>query len=110
MVAANEAYAVGDEDRLREILAGAAELAPVTPSADIDAALAEVLCSIEGVRSRIATIQSELADLRRSDLCAFMLRAREAEEEGRDLLAEVAADLDLEMEQAKRQLREEEAG
>jgi hypothetical protein len=39
-----------------------------------------------------------------------MLRAREAEEEGRDLLAEVAADLALEMEQAKRQLREGEAG
>lgn len=109
MVAANEAYAVGDEDRLREILAGAAELAPAPPPADVDAALAEVLCSIEGVRSRIATIQSELADLRRSDLCAFMLRAREAEEEGRDLLAEVAADLDLDIEQAKRQLREEEA-
>jgi hypothetical protein len=110
MVAANEAYAAGNEDRLREILAGASELAPIPPSADIDAALAEVLCSIEDVRKRIATIESELADLRRSDLCAFMLRAREAEEEGRDLLAEVAADLDLEIEEARRPLREEEAG
>ena len=61
-------------------------------------------------RKWIRSAESDLADLRRSDLCAFMLRAREAEEEGRDLLAEVAADLDLEMEQAKRQLREEAAG
>ena len=61
-------------------------------------------------RKWVRSAESELADLRRSDLCAFMLRARDAEEEGRDLLAEVAADLDLEMEQAKRQLREEEAG
>lgn len=110
MVAANEAYAAGNEDRLREILTGASELAPVPPSADIDAALTEALGSIEDVRKRIATIQRELADLRRSDLCAFMLRAREAEEEGRDLLAEVAADLDLEIEEARRSLREEEAG
>jgi hypothetical protein len=109
MVAANEAYAVGDEDRLREILASASGLVPIQTAADVDAALAEVLCSIESVRKRIAAITGEIASLRRSDLCQFMMRASEAEEQGRDLLQEMAQDLDVEIAETRHQLREEEA-
>ncbi len=109
MVEANDAYAAGDESRLREILAGYDPSSPPAPAADTTAALAEVLCAIEEARSRLAAIEREIAVIRRGDLYAFMLRVRQAEEEQRDLIAEMADDLDAEIQAAQECLRAEEA-
>lgn len=91
MMAINAAYAAGDLDALRR-LAAEPDSAPRAPRTDQE--LAEALArEVEHCRRRLAEIAGELLTLERHDSARLMKRAERAAAEGRDLLAELAADL-----------------
>ncbi len=86
----NAAYAAGDEDTLRRILAGLDTSPDAVQGSGIGADLIRVLRQLKQVRDRIAAIELEVASLAEADLAKLKAKADLAATEGRDLLAEMA--------------------
>jgi predicted nucleic acid-binding Zn-ribbon protein len=91
MMAINAAYAAGDMAALQR-LADEPDNAPRAPHSDEELAAA-LQREIDHCRRRLAEIAAELATLEGHDSARMMRRAERAAAEGRDLLAEYAADL-----------------
>ena len=91
MMAINAAYAAGDMATLQR-LADEPDTAPRTPHSDEELAAA-LQREIDHCRRRLTEIAAELATLERHDSARLLRRAERAAAEGRDLLAEYAADL-----------------
>ena len=91
MVAINVAYAAGDLAALQR-LAEEPDAAPRAAQSDEQLAAA-LQREIDHCRRRLAEIAAELATLEGHDSARLMRRAERAAAEGRDLLAELAADL-----------------
>ena len=89
----NAAYAIGDEDALRSILAGLDASPDAVQGSGIGADLIRVLRQLKQLRDRIAAIESEIAGLSEADLAKLKAKADLAATEGRDLLAEMAASI-----------------
>jgi hypothetical protein len=107
MSEANRAYRNGDALALDEVLSlwlegrqgelPAGTVPPAPTSSSTEALAAEVA----RIRQRIAAIAAELDRLYGSRLYELFAAARVAERQGRDLLAEMAARIDVQVEQAK---------
>jgi DNA repair exonuclease SbcCD ATPase subunit len=93
MKAVNAAYAAGDEDALRRILADLENSPDAVQGSGVGADLVRVLRQLKQVRNRIAAIESELAKLAKTDIAALKSSAERVAAEGRDLLAEIARDV-----------------
>ena len=91
MMDINAAYAAGDMAAL-ERLADEPDNAPRAPHTDQELAAA-LQREIDHCRRRLSEIAAELATLESHDSARMMRRAERAAAEGRDLLAEFAADL-----------------
>ena len=91
MMAINAAYAAGDMAAL-ERLAAEPDNAPRAPHTDEELAAA-LQREIDHCRRRLSEIAAELATLEGHDSTRLLRRAERAAVEGRDLLAELAADL-----------------
>lgn len=104
MAEANVAYENGDEERLQAILAEWEEGPEAWQGEDAAAQLERVTRKIAGVRARLAAIDEEIERLKASELYGLKVRVEEAEAQGRDLLAEMAAALEEEIAEARRQL------
>jgi len=89
----NAAYATGDEGALRRILAGLDASPHAVQGSGIGADLIRVLRQLKQLRDRIAAIESEIAGLSEADLAKLKAKADLAVTEGRDLLAEMAANI-----------------
>ncbi len=91
MMAINAAYAAGDLGRLEQLADEPDTLSarPETPEA-LAAALQR---EVDHCRRRLDEIAAELATLEKHDSAKLMRRAERAAATGRDLLAELAADL-----------------
>ncbi|MEW6513436.1 MAG: J domain-containing protein [Pseudomonadota bacterium] len=109
MSEANRAYRAGDAAALEEVL----ELwlegqqrtpAGAVPPAPTSATLQALTAQLAAIRARIAAITTELDRLYGSKLYELFTAARMAGKQGRDLLAEMAQRLDLQIEQAKAEL------
>jgi hypothetical protein len=87
----NAAYAAGDEDALRRILASLDASPDAVQGVGIGADLIRVLRQLKQIRDRIAAIELELAKLSETDLAKLKAKADLAAAEGRDLLGEMAA-------------------
>ena len=94
MAEATRAYADGDEARLRAILDEWETRPDAVTGDDIGAELIRTIRKIHQVERRLAAIDIEIAALNGSEL--FRLKAKAASEEtnGRDLLAQMAEELD----------------
>jgi hypothetical protein len=104
MAEANSAYADGDEAKLRAILAKW-EGSPESVKGEGTAAeLVRVIRKISQVKIRLETIVLEIANLKNSDLCLLKTKVEKADDEGRDLLNEMALQLDKKIEKAKKRL------
>ena len=91
---ANRAYEQGDEAKLRAILAEW-ESSPESVKGEGTAAeLVRVIRKIAQVEKRLRAIEIEIAELEESDLYKLKIKAERAEGEGRDLLAELASQVD----------------
>lgn len=102
MAEANRAYEEGDEARLEAILreweGGRESVRGEGPGAE----LVRVIRKIARVEERLRTIQRQIAELLESDLYQLKTKVEEAANKGRDLLAEMAAQLDEQIAAARK--------
>jgi hypothetical protein len=98
MAEANFAYSAGDEGALARILREA-----VAGRSGADVAVGP---SLEDIRARTLAIESELQELRASELFRLYDRCREAEDAGLDLLAHIADRVDWDIRSAEEELAE----
>ncbi len=90
MADANRAYEEGDEAKLRAIFAEW-ESSPESVEGEGTAAeLVRIIRKISQVEKRLRIIETEIAHLKGSDLCQLKTKVEAANNEGRDLLAEMA--------------------
>lgn len=104
MAEANRSYEEGDEARLQAILREW-ELSPESVKGDGPGPeLVRVIRKIAQVEQRLRLIDDEFNKLNQMPLSQLISEMKEAEKEGRDLLAELSAKLDQEITVAKNRL------
>lgn len=104
MAQANQAYECGDEAQLMKVLTEY-ECSPEAVKGDgAGPELIRVIRRISQARSRLSEIEAELQELLRSDLHSLKMRVDEAEETGRDIVAEITSKVEAQVQQAKRRL------
>jgi len=108
----NAAYAAGDEDALRRILADFENSPDAVQGAGIGADLVRVLRQLRQVRNRMGAIEIEVAKLSEAHIAKLKAKADRAQIEGRDLLAQMATTVQGRINVAKQRLKsaEEENG
>ena len=104
MAEANRAYEEGDEARLQAILQDWESSPDSVQGEGTGADLVRVIRKIAQVHRRLGDIESETAQLRESDLYRLKVKVDEAEADGRDLLAEMAATLNRRVAEAREEL------
>jgi hypothetical protein len=97
MAEVNSAYKAGDENKLRKMLEERENSPEKIIGDDLGAKLVRTIRKIAQVHSRLLRIQSEFDLLRESDLYKLRYRVEQAEREKRDLLYEMAAQLDVQV-------------
>jgi DnaJ-domain-containing protein 1 len=106
MAEANCAYEEGDEARLDAIL-HEWESSPESVKGDgVGAELIRAIRKINQVKERLNVIEAETEQMKDSDLYQLKIKVEEAEIEGRDLLGEMASQLDGQIIFAKQKLKE----
>ncbi len=93
MAEANRAYQNGDAESLRGILQEYESSPDSVRGTGVAADLVRILRQLKQVRNRLAGIEEEIACLGESDIATLQAKAREAGREGRDLLAEMTANV-----------------
>jgi len=106
MSEANKAYEEGDEERLRAILREWESSPEAVPGDSEGARLVRTIRKIAQVEERLRIIKTEITALKESDLYELKTKVEEAVKQGRDLFAEMAAQLDQQIEDAHRRLSE----
>ena len=106
MIEVNKAYEEGDIDRLRTLL----NEWETSPEGIVGEGVAERLIrtnrKIHQARARLEQIGLEIERIRGSDLARLREAVREAERQGRDLLAEMVRNIDQQIAAARSRLRE----
>src|ERR1039458_3765196 len=92
MAEANRAYEAGDAEALQRVLDEYEDGAEAVKGEGIGAELIRIIRQISLAKTRVSAIEQELAALRQSEIALLKKQAEERELEGRDLLAELAAD------------------
>jgi DnaJ-domain-containing protein 1 len=104
MAQANKAYEEGDESRLRSILEEYEASPESVQGEGATAELVRVIRKIAQIRRRLAQIEDEAEILVKSELFALKGRADRATEAGRNLLSEMAKDLDSQLATSRERL------
>lgn len=104
MAIANQAYQEGDRARLQRLLREW-QLGPeLTQGLDIGAELIRLIRQLAHVRQTIHELRDQTAELLASDIYRFKQRVDDALCDGIDLLAEMAATVDLDLAKARKRL------
>jgi len=90
MAEANHAYEAGDAEALQRILDEYQDGADAVKGEGIGAELIRIIRQISQAKERVAAIEQELSALRQSEIALLKKQAEEREQEGRDLLADLA--------------------
>ena len=104
MAEANAAYERGDAEALEGILRQWQSSPEGVKGEGIGAELIRTIRKLTQVRERLAAIESTIAELKASPLYSLKSRVDEAQALGRDLLAEMAADLDGQIAERRQRL------
>jgi len=104
MEEANRAYEEGDEARLRDILVEWEASPDRVEEEGVGAELVRTIRKIAQIKRRLEVIESEMDVLKGSDLYALFVKAEAASLEGRDLFAEMAAELERRIAKSKEEL------
>jgi len=100
----NQAYAERNEERLRFLL-NELESSPDSVSGEgTGAELIRIIRQLALVRARIEAIGREMENLKESELYKLKLKIDEADDEGRDLLSDMAAEVDGQIKDANTRL------
>jgi hypothetical protein len=105
MTAANEAYAKGDAARLESILREWEHSPESVTGTGIQPDLVRVLRKIAQVKRRLAEIDRRISDIKTDSLYKLSERVKAAEDQGKDLLADMANAVDAEIKLASEKLR-----
>lgn len=106
MAEANAAYESGDAERLKAILEDW-ESRPEAVSGDgTGAELVRVIRAVSAVEARLSELTAELTVCTEGSLAELYDEASAAQTEGRDLLREMAEDLDVRVSAARRRIEE----
>lgn len=103
---ANQAYEDGDEERLQAILHGWENSPESVQGEGVVAKLIRAIRKIAQVRERLKKIEAEIEALKRSALYQLREKAIAAQQEGQDLLAEMASQIDEQIAATKLRLEE----
>ena len=103
MIAANQAYALGDEERLRMIL-HAWEQNPETVPGAPDAARERLVRRVAQLEAQLAACDGELGALRESPLCKLKAMVDEAADRGKDLVGDMVRRLERDIMVARNRL------
>lgn len=109
MAAANRAYQNGNAEALRGILREYECSPDSVHGTGVAADLVRVLRQLKQVRDRLAGIEEETARLGESDIAILQAKAEDAGMKGRDMLAEMAANLQGRINTARQQYESEAA-
>jgi hypothetical protein len=104
MAEVNLAYENGAEAKLPSILADWESSPDTVEGEGVGAELIRVIRKIAQIQKRLANINTEIQQLNTSDLYQLRAKADEAEKQGRDLLKEMASQVEKQIETAKRRL------
>ncbi len=94
MADVNSAYRSGDETNLRRILDELAAAPELITGQGIGYELIRIIRKIAIANARLQKLDSEIEDLEKTDLYQLMLQVQIAEQHGKDLLAQMAAQID----------------
>jgi hypothetical protein len=104
MADANQAYEQGDEARLAKILTAYEHSPEAFRGEGTGAELIRAIRRVSQVRGRLAEIEAELQGLLRSDLHQLKIRVDEAENSGYNVLQDMIAKVDEQIDLAKQRL------
>jgi hypothetical protein len=104
MAELNEAYARGDISRMEDILKTWETSPEAVTGDDPSAVLDRLERAVVQLREKIVRVENEAARIANTPMHRLMLREREAADRGRNLLVELAADLDRRILQAREEL------
>lgn len=102
----NAAYAAGDAEVLRQVLADLENSPDAVQGSGVGADLVRVLRQLKQMRNRMGVIEIEIASLSESDLAKLKVKADAVAAESRDLLAEMATTVQGRINVAKQQFEE----
>jgi hypothetical protein len=102
MAEANRAYETGDAEALQRILDEFQDGADAVTGEGVGAELIRIIRQISLAKTRLSAIEQELASLRKSEIALLKKQAEEMQQEGRDLLAELAIAVREQIELAKK--------
>lgn len=105
MAEANKAYENGDEARLQAIMKEWETSPESVTGEDVGSELVRVIRKIANIKARIAHILTTINELQKSDLYELKKKVEEAEAEGKDLLKEMAEEINDKIVEAKERLR-----
>jgi hypothetical protein len=101
MAELNTAYEECDEERIKQILAKWRSSPEHVRGDDTAAQLVRVIREIAQVRKRLDSIKAEIEELAQAELCHLKKQVEEAAKRGQNLLAEIAAEIDARIEEAR---------
>jgi outer membrane lipopolysaccharide assembly protein LptE/RlpB len=104
MTEVNLAYENGDEAKLRSILVDWESSPESVEGEGVGAELIRVIRKIAQIQKRLTSIDAEFRQLNTSDLYQLRAKADEAERQGRDLLKEMASQVQQQIVGAKKRL------
>ncbi len=104
MAKANAAYEAGDEATLRAMLQDWKNSPDSVPGEGIAAKLIRAIRQIAQIRSRIVAIETEYNTLKETELFQLSEEVKTAKKSGRNLIAEMAHELDKQISEAQRNL------
>ncbi|MCY7337462.1 MAG: molecular chaperone DnaJ [Chamaesiphon sp.] len=103
---ANQAYEVGDVEKLRAILYSWESNPESVQGQGIAAELIRSIRKIAQCRERLAAIQSEISEVKQTELYQLQLKVTAAQEAGQDLLADMAQEIEDQIEEAQVELQD----
>jgi len=104
MAQVNDAYAAGDIERLRQILQEWESSPESVIGEGIAVDLVRTIRSISQIKGRLKTIEKEIKTIKETEMHKMMMQVQEAEKSGRDLLNELSAKIESDIQLAKERL------
>jgi uncharacterized membrane-anchored protein len=106
MAEANRAYERGDLERLKALLFDWSNDPESVQGEDLNAELLRTIRQIVQSELRLANIEQNIQSLEKSDLFQLQVKAKRGHQMGRDLLMEMARELDKQIHRAQYRLNE----
>jgi DnaJ-domain-containing protein 1 len=106
MAEANQAYECGDIERLKVLLFDWSNDPQSVQGEDLSAELLRTIRQIVQSELRLANIEQNIQSLEKSDLFQLQVKAKRGKQMGRDLLMEMARELDKQIHRAQYRLNE----